>query len=141
MGNRVVTAIRDDLYQHLTRLSLRFHTRQRSGDLVVRLSRDTDLLKEVLVTAILPLVGNLAILLVMTGLMLWLNWRLALVALAMLPLFWFAARRLGPRIHGSARAQRLREGAAASAVAEPARARSETRANGRKGDMWIGTTA
>ncbi len=118
VGNRVVTAIRDDLYQHLTRLSLRFHTRQRSGDLVVRLSRDTDLLKEVLVTAILPLAGNLAILLVMAGLMLWLNWRLALVALAMLPLFWLAARRLGPRIHGSARAQRVREGAAASAVAE-----------------------
>lgn len=118
VGNRVVTAIREDLYQHLTRLSLRFHARQRSGDLVVRLSRDTDLLKEVLVTAILPLAGNLAILLVMAGLMLWLNWRLALVALAMLPLFWLAARRLGPRIHGSARAQRLREGAAASAVAE-----------------------
>ena len=118
VGNRMVTAVREDLYRHLTRLSLAFHARQRGGDLVVRLSRDTDLVKEVLVTGILPLAGNVAILVVMSGLMLWLNWRLALVALALLPAFWHASRRLGPKIQGSARAQRRREGAAASAASE-----------------------
>ena len=118
VGNRMVTAVREDLYRHLTRLSLAFHARQRGGDLVVRLSRDTDLVKEVLVTGILPLAGNVAILVVMSGLMLWLHWRLALVALALLPAFWHASRRLGPKIHGSARAQRRREGAAASAASE-----------------------
>ena len=118
VGNRMVTAVREDLYRHLTRLSLAFHARQRGGDLVVRLSRDTDLVKEVLVTGILPLAGNVAILVVMSALMLWLHWRLALVALALLPAFWHASRRLGPKIHGSARAQRRREGAAASAASE-----------------------
>lgn len=118
VGNRMVTAVREDLYHHLTRLSLAFHARQRGGDLVVRLSRDTDLVKEVLVTGILPLAGNVAILVVMSGLMLWLNWRLALVALTLLPAFWVATRRLGPKIHGSARTQRQREGAAASAASE-----------------------
>lgn len=118
VGNRMVTAVREDLYRHLTRLSLAFHARQRAGDLVVRLSRDADLVKEVLVTGILPLVGNVAILVVMSGLMLWLNWRLALVALALIPGFALAASRLGPKIHGSARAQRQREGAAASAASE-----------------------
>ncbi len=118
VGNRVMTEVRDMLYRHLQRLSLSFHSRAKGGDLVVRVSRDVDLLKEVAVTALLPLFGNVAVLLVMAGLMLWLHWGLALVALGTLPLFAWTSVRLVPRIHDTARSQRKREGAVASAVAE-----------------------
>ncbi|HXG43303.1 MAG TPA: ABC transporter ATP-binding protein [Gemmatimonadales bacterium] len=117
-GNRVLARVRDELYQHLQRLSVVFHARARTGDLVTRLSRDVDLLKEVTVTAALPLAANLLILLAMAGLMLWLDWALALLALGTLPFFWLAAARLAPRIHRAARRQRAREGAVASAAAE-----------------------
>ncbi len=117
-GNRVLSRVREELFQHLQRLSILFHARARAGDLITRLSRDVDLLKEVAVTAALPLAANLLILVVMAGLMLWLNWALALLALGTLPLFWLAAARLAPRIHHAARRQRRREGAVASAAAE-----------------------
>jgi len=117
-GNTLLTQVRERLYQHLTRLSLGFHAGQRSGDLVLRLGRDVDLLKEVLVSALLPLAGNLLILVVMAGLMLWLEWRLAALALVILPLYGLVSRRLAPRIHESARRQRQREGRVASGAAE-----------------------
>ncbi len=117
-GNGLLTQVREQLYLHLTRLSLGFHSGQRSGDLVLRLGRDVDLLKEVLVSALLPLAGNLLILVVMAGLMVWLEWRLAALALVILPLYWLVARRLAPRIHASARQQRQREGRVASGAAE-----------------------
>ena len=118
VGNRILTEVREQLYAHLTRLPVLFHARQRSGDLVVRMSRDVDLLKEVLVTAALPLAGNFLVLAAMLGLMAWLEWRLTLLVLALLPLFWLVARRLTPRIHDSARGQRRREGRVASRAAE-----------------------
>lgn len=117
-GNRLTAAARRRLIDHLQRLSLAFHHRERTGDLVQRLSRDVDLLKEVLVTAFLPLVGNVATLAVLAIVMLVMNWRLAIVALAVLPGFLLVARRLVPRIHAAARRQRHREGAAAAALTE-----------------------
>jgi ATP-binding cassette subfamily B protein len=118
VGNRVLTEVRGDLYRHLQRLSLSFHTRARSGDLIVRVISDVNSLQEVTVTAILPLLVNCMILFGMVGLMLWLNWELALVALAIVPLFWLWTVRLSRRIQEVSREQRQREGAMASTAAE-----------------------
>ena len=41
LGHRMVTDLRDDLYGHLQRLSLVFHSRQRIGDLMYRITADT----------------------------------------------------------------------------------------------------
>ncbi|MGE0440061.1 MAG: ABC transporter ATP-binding protein [Gemmatimonadales bacterium] len=117
-GNRLLAAVRLRLVEHLQRLSLGFHGRTRSGDLVQRLSRDVDLLKEVLVTALLPLLGNIGTLVVLVAVMWWMDWRLAAVALLVLPVFGLLARRLVPRIHDAARKQRQREGASAAALTE-----------------------
>ncbi|MEZ4457297.1 MAG: ABC transporter ATP-binding protein [Gemmatimonadales bacterium] len=117
-GNRLLSAVRLRLVDHLQRLSLGFHGRTRSGDLVQRLSRDVDLLKEVLVTALLPLLGNVGTLVVLVAVMWWMDWRLAAVALLVLPVFGLLARRLVPRIHDAARKQRQREDASAAALTE-----------------------
>src|SRR5207249_2192183 len=81
MGNRVLTEVRNELYRHLQGLSLSFHTKARSGDLIVRVIGDVNRLKDVIVTAVLPLLANLLILVGMLVFMFWLQWRLALVAL------------------------------------------------------------
>lgn len=117
-GNRVLTQVRDDLYQHLQRLSLRFHNQARSGELTLRVISDVGLLKEVVVTAFLPMLGNTLILLGMVGLMLWLHLELTLLALATIPLFSFTTLRLSRRIQEVSRQQRRREGSMASAAAE-----------------------
>jgi ATP-binding cassette subfamily B protein len=118
IGNRVLAQVRNQLYRHVQYLSLSFHTRARTGDLVVRLISDVGLLQDVVVTAILPMLAKALILVGMFSLMFWLNWRLALAALAVFPLFWLRTVRMGRRINEVSRQQRKREGAMASTASE-----------------------
>lgn len=118
VGNRVLADIRGDLYRHLQRLSLSFHTRARGGDLIVRVISDIGQLRDVAVTALLPLGGSLLVLAGMVAVMMWLNSSLALVAVAIFPIFWIVTQRLGRRIQEVARRQRRREGAMAATAAE-----------------------
>lgn len=118
VGNRVLTKVRNDLFQHIHCLSLSFHTRSRAGDLIVRVIGDIGLLKDVAVTALLPLLGSVLVLVLMGALMFWLNWKLALLVLLTLPLYWLPTLVLGKKIRGVSRAQKKRESALASAVSE-----------------------
>ena len=118
VGNRVLTKVRAALYRHIQCLSLSFHNKAKSGDLLVRVIGDIGLLKDVAVTAFLPLIGSILVLLSMAALMLWLNWRLALLVLLSAPLYWIPTLILGKRIQGVSRKQRKRESAMASTVAE-----------------------
>jgi len=118
VGTRVLTDVRGDLYRHLQRLSLAFHTRTRAGDLVVRVISDIGLLQDVVVTALMPLVGSVLVLAVMAAMLLTLHVPLALVVFATLPLFLLPTARLTRRIHSASRDQRRREGAMASTAAE-----------------------
>jgi ATP-binding cassette, subfamily B, bacterial len=118
IGNRVLAHVRSSLYAHLQGLSLSFHHKARSGDLVIRLISDVNLLRDVVVTALLPVLANTLILAGMVAVMFWLEWRLALLSLAVIPLFALTTVRLSRRIHEVARRQREREGAMAAAAAE-----------------------
>ena len=118
VGNKVLTQVRSVLYRHIQCLSLAFHSKAKSGDLLVRVIGDIGLLKEVAVTAFMPLIGSLLVLTIMAGLMLWLNWKLALLVLLSAPLYWLPTLILGKRIRVVSRKQRKREGAMASTAAE-----------------------
>ena len=118
VGNRVLTSVRNELYNQLQRLSLSFHTRARTGDLLVRVTGDVGFLQDVVVTAFLPLLANALTLLGMAGVMLWMNARLALIVLATGPLFWLSTIRISRRIQETARRQRQQEGAMAATAAE-----------------------
>ena len=118
VGNRVLTAVRSELYSHLQRLSLSFHTRAKSGDLIVRVIGDVGFLQDVTVTAFLPLLANALTLVGMAAVMLWLNAPLTLLTLATGPLFWVCTTRLSRRIRDTARRQRQQEGAMAATAAE-----------------------
>jgi ATP-binding cassette subfamily B protein len=118
VGNRVLMEVRSELYRHLQRLSLSFHTKARQGDLILRVMSDVNTLKDVVVTAALPLVANLLILVGMLAVMFWMNWKLALLALTIFPLLSLSTIRLGRRIHQVARTQRQRQAAMAATAAE-----------------------
>jgi ATP-binding cassette, subfamily B, bacterial len=117
-GSRALTEVRATLFRHLQTLSLGFHNRARGGDLVVRTISDIGLMQEVVVTALLPLLGNLLILIGMLAVMLWLDASLALIALLPLPLLGVLTWRRGRRIREAARRTRKREGALAATAAE-----------------------
>src|SRR6266516_4172064 len=105
-GNRVLTAVRNELYAQLQRLSLSFHTRARTGDLIVRVTGDVGFLQDVVVTAFLPLLASGLTFVGMAAVMLWLNAPLALLAIATGPLFLLSTVRLSRRIRDNARRAR-----------------------------------
>ncbi|MCF6256311.1 MAG: ABC transporter ATP-binding protein/permease [Gammaproteobacteria bacterium] len=118
IGSRVLATVRQDLYQHLQTLSLSFHTKNKSGDLITRVINDLGIVKDVMINTVLPLFGSLVLLVSMFGIIFWLHWQLALIALAVIPLFGLAASYLGKRIQKASRKQRYQEGAMASTAAE-----------------------
>ncbi|SEM58804.1 ATP-binding cassette, subfamily B [Loktanella fryxellensis] len=118
VGNRVLTAVRADLFRHLQALSLGFHARARAGDLTMRLIGDVGMLKETAVTAALPLLASVMVLVGMVGVMLWLDWQLALLALSPLPILWFMSQRATVKIRDISRKQRKRQGELAATSTE-----------------------
>ncbi|MTD14320.1 ATP-binding cassette domain-containing protein [Nakamurella sp. YIM 132087] len=118
VGNRVLTRVRAELFAHLTRLPMDFHERNRTGDLVTRVTGDVGRLQEVAVTAALPLVGNLVTLAGMLAVVAVLDWPLALAAITVLPLFALLSRRSTRRIASVSRSQRSAEGDLAAVAAE-----------------------
>src|SRR5882672_6636116 len=118
IGNRALTKVRAQLYRHVQYLSLSFHTKARTGDLVVRMMNDVGMLQDVAVTALFPLLAKVLIVGGMIGLMFWMQWQLALIAVGVFPLFWLRSIRVGQRIRDVAQKQRKREGAMAATFAE-----------------------
>src|SRR5262249_35881193 len=73
IGQRMVNALRSDLYAHLHRLSLAFHSRARIGDLLYRVTGDTLALQTLTMNCLFPAVTALAMLVGMTAIMLQLD--------------------------------------------------------------------
>ena len=98
-GQRMVNDLRTALYTHLQKLSLAFHTRQRTGDLLFRVMADTFSIQGIVVNGVLPLVSAAAMLGGMFAVMLTYDWVLAVTALLVCPPLYLAIRWLTGRIH------------------------------------------
>lgn len=117
-GNRLLTSVRADAFAHLQKLSLSFHDKARTGDLVQRITSDVGRLKEVAVTAALPLLGNVVMLVAMVGVVVVMDWKLALCMLVVFPIFFLTGRSVTGRIHEVSRKQRRAEGQLATLATE-----------------------
>jgi ATP-binding cassette subfamily B protein len=85
VGQTVVLALREHLFEHLTALSLRYFSEQRAGWIIARLTSDVDAVSDVLSQGLSTLVVNsLTLVCAVIGLFI-LDWRLGLVALVILP--------------------------------------------------------
>jgi ABC-type multidrug transport system fused ATPase/permease subunit len=85
LGQELVLGLRRELFDHLTSLSLRYFSEQRAGWIIARLTSDVDAISDVLSQGLSTLVTN-AVLLPAAVAALFINdWRLALVALVVLP--------------------------------------------------------
>jgi ATP-binding cassette subfamily B protein len=85
VGQRVMSDLRRQLFAHLQRLSVPFFDHQPVGRLVTRLTSDVETLNELFSSGVVTVVGDLATLVAVSAMMLVINWRLALVAFAVLP--------------------------------------------------------
>jgi len=95
---RVLFALREAVYRHLTRLSPAFYARARTGDLVARLDGDVADVQRFAIDTLLASVNGVIVLVGAVALMLALSWRLALVALVLLPVEVVALRALRVRV-------------------------------------------
>ncbi|MEA2094360.1 MAG: ABC transporter ATP-binding protein, partial [Pseudomonadota bacterium] len=81
MGNRMMYSLGGELFNHLQRLSLRYHQQQRSGDLVRRVITDSGCIRDLMVGVVIPALTSLATLLTLFAVMWHLSPSLSMVAL------------------------------------------------------------
>src|ERR687893_1649044 len=117
VGGRFVVSLRTDLFRHLHGLSLDFFDRRSLGDMISRLSDDVDEIEELMVSEVASIITYLFQLIFFVGALFYLQWRLALVSLFVVPLLLLVARYFSRKIRGATREERRRTGSV-SAVAE-----------------------
>src|SRR5213595_530929 len=95
VGQRVMHDLRAAVFRHLQRLSLAFFTRTRTGEVQSRISNDIGGVQNVVTNTATSIASNVTtVVATMVG-MLVLNWKLALFAFALIPLFAVLTRRVG----------------------------------------------
>ncbi|MDF2702730.1 MAG: transporter related [Rubrobacteraceae bacterium] len=117
VGGRFIVSLRTDLFRHLQDLSLSFFDRRSVGDMLTRISDDTEEIEELLVSEFGELLTYLFQFVFFVGALFYLQWRLALVSLIAIPLFLLTARYFSRKIRRATREERRRSGSI-SAVAE-----------------------
>jgi ATP-binding cassette, subfamily B, multidrug efflux pump len=85
IGQRVMYDLRMELFAHLQRLSLRFFDRNPVGRLMTRVTNDVEALNEMFTTGVVTIFGDVFTLVFIFAALLWLDWRLGLVTMAVLP--------------------------------------------------------
>lgn len=102
-GTMVARDLRHAVYTHLHDLSLRYFAKRRTGSLITRVTNDTDRLWDFIVFGSIGLARSILMICFGAGVMFYMNWRLALVAIIPLPIVAVMSYWRGKtmqRIHG-----------------------------------------
>ncbi|MEU1705732.1 ABC transporter ATP-binding protein [Streptomyces sp. NPDC005706] len=117
VSERFLLSLRSDVFRHVQGLSLGFFERRRLGDVLSRVTGDVDAVETFLLSGVADVLYYVIRLGVFLGLLFYLRWDLTLLALAIVPLFWAAARHFSRLIKAASRERRRRSGSI-SAIAE-----------------------
>src|SRR5829696_187510 len=98
LGQRVMYDLRMQIFDHLQRLSISFFDRNPVGRLMTRVTSDVETLNELFSSGVVTVFGDVFTLLAIMTMMLWIDWRLALVTFAVIPLVWLTARIFRRRV-------------------------------------------
>ena len=91
--------LRIALYTHLQRMSLRFYATTRSGEILSRVNNDTSAVSGVVLGTFLGVFSNAITILATAGVLFAMDWRLAILACAVVPAFVLPMRRIGAIRH------------------------------------------
>ncbi len=98
LGQRVMYDLRMQIFAHLQRLSISYFDRNPVGRLMTRVTSDVETLNELFSSGVVTVFGDVFTLLAIMTMMLWIDWRLALVTFAVIPLVWLTARIFRRRV-------------------------------------------
>ena len=108
VGQRVMYDLRMEIFTRLQRLSIAFFDRNPVGRLMTRVTSDVETLNELFSSGVVTLFGDVFTLLAIMGMMLAIDWRLALVTFSVIPLVWLTAAVFRRRVREAFRDIRLR---------------------------------
>jgi ATP-binding cassette, subfamily B, bacterial len=95
VGQRVMQDLRDSLYSHLQRMSLRFFTGTRTGEIQSRIANDVGGIQSVVTDTASSIVANIVIVISTLVAMAFLSWQLTLLSLIVIPFFVYMTYRIG----------------------------------------------
>jgi ATP-binding cassette, subfamily B, bacterial len=117
-GERILADLRNTLFRHLQRLSLGFYERNRAGVIISRLTNDVEALDQLVTDGVTTLVQSTLFLFGTAIILFFLDWRLALATLLVLPLMFVATAIFRVRSARAYRAVRERLGLVTATLAE-----------------------
>jgi ATP-binding cassette subfamily B protein len=85
-GQRIMFDMRMQIYGHLQRIDVQYYDRNPVGRLMTRVTTDVDVLNELFTAGVVSVFGDIFLLVGIMGALAWMDWRLAAIAFAVLPL-------------------------------------------------------
>ncbi|UCG75580.1 MAG: ATP-binding cassette domain-containing protein [Gemmatimonadota bacterium] len=108
IGQRVMKDLRGEIFSHLQRLQLSYFDRNPVGRTMTRVTSDVEVLNEMFTSGVVTIFGDVFTVLFIVGAMLALDWRLALVTFAVLPVVFLSAWLFRSKVRAAYRDIRLR---------------------------------
>ena len=108
LGQRVMHDLRQQLFEHVQRLSIAFYDRTPVGRLVTRVTSDVESLNELFTAGVVAGLGDLFTLFAIAVLMIYTDWRLAFAAFAVIPLVYLTSHLFQTRVRNAYRDIRAR---------------------------------
>jgi ATP-binding cassette subfamily B protein len=106
-GQKVMFDLRSQIFRHLQRMHVAFYDKNPVGRLVTRVTTDVDALNEMFTSGVVSIFEDFFVLAGILGIMLCMNWRLALMTFAVLPFIVFATKIFRDRVRDSYRRIRI----------------------------------
>ena len=102
-GQKVMFDLRSQIFRHLQRMHVAFYDKNPVGRLVTRVTTDVDALNEMFTSGVVSIFEDLFVLLGILGVMLCMNWKLALITFAVLPFIVIATKVFRDKVRDSYR--------------------------------------
>jgi len=102
-GQKIMYDLRMEIFAHIQKLHMAFFDRNPVGRLITRMTTDVDVLNELFTAGVVSIFGDIFTLSGIVVVMLWLDWRLALVCFSVVPLLFIAALVFKIKVRGSYR--------------------------------------
>ena len=99
VGERVVAALRRDLFAHVQRMPLSFFAGRHSAELSSRIVTDVNRMARLSSTVLVMTVRNIVMVVVLAGIMVVRDWRLALIAIVVFPFIAVTVRSIGRKLY------------------------------------------
>ena len=100
-GQRILFDLRQQLFNHLQSLSFRFFDGRPAGKIMSRITNDTNAIGELINGGLITIVMEVTHLVGIVAILLWMDWKLALLSFITMPLLYLIVGKMQPKIEGS----------------------------------------